>query len=788
VARRRLLPVVRLKAGRCAADEDRVKRGRADRRARGHVWGRVAAAVLAAGLAVYVLHVVADLGDGSVDEFNDLWLYNGLILGGGLAVVARAVLVPRDRLPWAVLAAGLLCWSAGELLWSFHYADQEAPPYPGPADALWLSFYPAVYVTLILLARRRLPRVPRVLWLDGLIGALAAAAMAAAVLYAPILTTSTEGSAAAVATNLAYPVADLLLLLFVILIVAFTGWRPGRMLILLGGGIVASGVADALYLHEVAVGTYVEGGLLDILWPVSVLLLALAAWQPAPRVQEVRLDGLRLIVMPVAGVAVAVVLLVVDHYDRLDGLALFLSTGAVAVAIVRMALTFRANARMLEESRAESITDALTGLGNRRKLMEDVERAADDPRPHLLVLFDLDGFKRYNDTFGHPAGDALLARLGGRLGRAAEPWGEAYRMGGDEFCVLAAASGDQADAAVAATSAALSDSGRGFEVHSSHGTVELPREAASAAEALHVADQRMYRHKSSRVTARTSETRDVLLRVLREREPDLVQHLHVTAGLAREAGRRLGLAPEALDEVVRAAELLDVGKMAIPDSILAKPGPLDDEEWAFMRRHTVIGEGILSIAPALVPVARLVRSSHERYDGGGYPDGLAGSEIPLGARIVFVCDAFDAMTADRPYRGRMSADAALRELRAGAGSQFDPDVVEAFAAAIAEGTPRRCWAFAASRKGVVGGHDRARARRRRHPPRRSRDDRRGRGRGRGPDRPRGRSRLRPGAQAHQGRLSRGRRTAQPSAASAASRAGRAVGPGSVSATAPPDPA
>jgi len=136
--------------------------------------------------------------------------------------------------------------------------------------------------------------------------------------------------------------------------------------------------------------------------------------------------------------------------------------------------------------------------------------------------------------------------------------------------------------------------------------------------------------------------------------------------------------------VARAAELHDVGKVAIPDAILNKAGPLDEAEWSFMRRHTIIGERILLSAPALRPVARLVRSSHERWDGGGYPDGLAQEEIPLGARIVAVCDAFDAMTTDRPYRRRVSDAAALAELRGNAGTQFDPQVVKAFARTLDE--------------------------------------------------------------------------------------------------------
>jgi two-component system, cell cycle response regulator len=147
------------------------------------------------------------------------------------------------------------------------------------------------------------------------------------------------------------------------------------------------------------------------------------------------------------------------------------------------------------------------------------------------------------------------------------------------------------------------------------------------------------------------------------------------------------MSPEDLDEVARAAELHDVGKVAIPDAILNKPGPLDESEWNFMRRHTVIGERILLSAPALRPVARLVRSSHERWDGGGYPDGLRGDEIPLGARVVAVCDAFDAMTTERPYREPIPESQALAELRRCAGTQFDPMVVDAFCRVIAREHP-----------------------------------------------------------------------------------------------------
>jgi len=193
----------------------------------------------------------------------------------------------------------------------------------------------------------------------------------------------------------------------------------------------------------------------------------------------------------------------------------------------------------------------------------------------------------------------------------------------------------------------------------------------------------MYAQKEDRRSSATRQTRDILLQVLHEREPDLGNHLKGVAKLAMGVGTRLSLIPEELDEIVRAAELHDVGKMAIPDEILHKAGTLSDDEWGFVRQHTIIGERILSAAPALMPVAKLVRSSHEHWDGSGYPDGLAGDAIPLGARIVAVCDAFDAMITSRPYRDARSVEAALEELRACAGTQFDSAVVNAFCDEIA---------------------------------------------------------------------------------------------------------
>jgi len=176
----------------------------------------------------------------------------------------------------------------------------------------------------------------------------------------------------------------------------------------------------------------------------------------------------------------------------------------------------------------------------------------------------------------------------------------------------------------------------------------------------------------------TRETIRVLQEVLSAHDRGLIHdHLRV-AQLARETARRLGFPPDAVVQIELAARLHDLGKVAIPDSILHKPGPLTDEEWALMRTHTEIGARIIGAVPALAEVAALVRSHHEHYDGSGYPDGLSRERVPLGAYVIAVCDAFVAMMRQRSYIDAITVAEALAELQRGVGSQFHPDVVEAF--------------------------------------------------------------------------------------------------------------
>ena len=389
--------------------------------------------------------------------------------------------------------------------------------------------------------------------------------------------------------------------------------------------------------------------------------------------------------LPVAIASLALALLVADHFLPTP-LALGLAAVAIFVIFVRLYLTSRTNSRLLARSRLEAATDSVTGLGNRRQLSADLAAELvhlDPERPLMLTLFDLDGFKLYNDTFGHVAGDQLLGRLGARLSAVVQGNGVAYRIGGDEFCALWNRSETGVSAAVIeAAFGALSERGEGFTVGCSYGSVLLPNEATDPIEAERIAGGRMYARKDADRGSAGRQSSDVLLRALRERSSSLVMHLGSLAELACETARRLGVPEDDLETVRQTALLRDVGKVAIPDEVLSKPGSLDDREWEYMKGHTIIGERIISAAPALAVVARSVRSTHERYAGGGYPDGLVGDEIPLIARIVTVCDAYDAMITKRPYKHARSSSAAITELRRCSGTQFDPTVVEAFVDAL----------------------------------------------------------------------------------------------------------
>ncbi len=635
-------------------------------------------------VAFHGAHALLGFGGAGMDAVTKNWVYTAAEVIAVAICAARVWARRESRWAWGLIAFGLLTWTAGDLVWTLWLDNLANPPFPSIADPIYLAMYPAMYASLMLLIRSRRGRVPAEQWLDGGIVALALAAVGTGLVLPTVLQIS-HGRLIEDTVNLAYPLGDLTLLVFVVVAFALSSWRPDRMWLCLGAAMVVDAVADLLFTYLEAKGTYVTGGILDTMWPAAMALFAVAAWQPSKRRARPKVASVQVIVLPLAFAAVALAVLVDAAFSRITPTAVVLAAGALIIGIIRAVLTFMENVRMLRYSAEDAATDGLSGLGNRRRLMRDLDDAvadAEEHHPQTLAFFDLNGFKRYNDTFGHAAGDALLARLGAALSAAIGDHGRAYRLGGDEFCLLLAGRFSTDDPLIGAATAALTEYGTMFSVSASHGLAIVPDEAATTTALLQLADQRMYAAKVRTSRSTPPRTHDVLMQVLCERTPDLHFHAHGVGQLVRDLGRDFGLNADQLDELLCAAELHDVGKLGIPDALLDKPGPLDEDEWRLMRQHTAIGERILNADPVMQPVARLVRASHERWDGGGYPDGLAGAAIPLGARIIAACDALDAMTTDRCYHAGRSLPDALAELRRCAGTQFDPDVVAALCARL----------------------------------------------------------------------------------------------------------
>ena len=636
-------------------------------------------AIAVVAFVLYTGTVLLSLVGDPIPQAVTDWTYVGLIAFAGIAIAMRGLLRATDRLAWVVIGAGVAIWAAGEAAW---VVDPNLPV-PSFVDGFYLAYYPLAYLGIVLLVRARAANAGPQLWLDGAITLLGSAALGSAIVVREVAAV-TGGTVAEIAVSLAYPVADMILLGLVLSAISLGPWRREAFWCVLAAGLLVDCIANAIYSYQVATGGYVDGTALDLLWPLSTLLV-LHACQRSPDAAVVRRELAQAPVMiGLAGVS-GLMILAIGSLGRLDPWTAAFATTTLLGALARLTMTLRENRRMLRSARVAATTDSLTALGNRRKVMDRLDCLAAADGRQALILFDLDGFKQYNDAFGHIAGDALLARLGRRLQQAAKPFGEAFRLGGDEFCVLASIGADDGEpaAVLAATSAALAATGDGFAVEGSAGIVVMPDEARDAVQALQLADRRMYADKNAKPRRRSDAYR-TLVAVLAEGEPGVWAHARDVAELACDTGARLGVQGSAFVELRRAAELHDIGKIAIPDAILHKAGPLDDDEWTFMRDHTIIGERLLAAAGELSGVARIVRASHERWQGGGYPDGLSGEAIPLAARIVAVCDAFNAMTSDRPYSRPLEVEQALAELRRSAGSQFDPIVVDAFLAVHAE--------------------------------------------------------------------------------------------------------
>jgi GGDEF domain-containing protein len=323
----------------------------------------------------------------------------------------------------------------------------------------------------------------------------------------------------------------------------------------------------------------------------------------------------------------------------------------------------------------EPQVDHVTGLPTHDRLVADIRRELEGGSEMTLYLFSLDGFKDYNDAYGDACGDALLGWLGRKLRDAVGSYGGAYRMRGGSFALLAVGSERFANSLCASAASALSESGDGFQISCDVGSARLPGEVAHPREALELAARRASQAAGERHVKSGRRAPSDAIEALR-----LVRSRQDVAALAVAIARRFDVPEAEIEQIENAMHLCDVGNVAVPRAVLSYPGKITGPEWEFILLHTVVGARLIAGPLGLEPVAPLVRYSHERWDGGGYPDGLTGEAIPLGSRIVFVCSAFHDMTSERPHHEALEPADALAQLERGAGSQFDPAVVAAFRA------------------------------------------------------------------------------------------------------------
>jgi len=457
----------------------------------------VIGALLFGGAAIVILHDWMGIGGSALDVAINGVVYDTVVVCAGLACLTRARRGGQERGAWLAIAAAVLAWAAGEIWWTLYIEGNANAPYPSPADLGYLAFYPLAVLGLYLLVKARARELDPRLWMDGLIAALGTGALGAALLV-EFVADHTSGTGIEVATTLAYPFGDVVMVSLVVGVIALTRWRPGRTWTLLLAGLTVMAVADVAFTLQTYEAAVPDGDWVEPIYLFAAVLIGAEAWQPdADRIQpDARFDGWREMVVP-GIVAVAMIALVgMQYFNHASALTTLLWSATMLAVIARLALSLRENKRLLDQVR----TDQLTGLGSQGRLQVDLAArcARADEDPFTVMLLDLNGFKRYNDTFGHPAGDAILARLGGQLQRTVGPDGTGYRVGGDEFVVLVDGACSGRDAVVKRAAEAMTASGRGFDLSAAWGLAAVPAEANAPAAAMQLADVRMYAQKESR--------------------------------------------------------------------------------------------------------------------------------------------------------------------------------------------------------------------------------------------------------------------------------------------------
>jgi len=375
------------------------------------------------------------------------------------------------------------------------------------------------------------------------------------------------------------------------------------------------------------------------------------------------------------------------------------------------------NSKLYAAAEKRSRIDELTGMFNRRhfeeRMKEEIPRHSRHGEDFSLLYLDLDNFKTYNDIYGHPTGDTLLNQIGKIITGSIRSADQAFRYGGDEFVVILPRTG-MADAQLVAervrSEIAQKMQEMDVEVTCSIGVSSYPSDGVVPGELVTVADTAQYFAKrtggdrvylSPRVLAEPLDDVGVssrhnglsaiyaLASIVEARDSSTYGHSRRVNTYAVALAERAGLSPGNVSRVSTAAMLHDIGKIGIPDRVLNKKGKVGPDDWEVIRAHSRLGATIIGRIPNLVPCASIILHHHERWDGGGYPEGLKGEEISIEARILAIADSFEAMTSARPYRDSLCVEKAVEELRRCAGAQFDPGLVEVFTGIIEEGLPAK---------------------------------------------------------------------------------------------------
>lgn len=649
------------------------------------------------------------------------------ILGVVLAVAVCRRVTGTPRRVWRLLAVSAVLGLSGEVAWAFQelVLGQKVPS-PSVADAFYLTAYlPVPFAIVCAFGRAPALRRARAL-LDTSPVTVAVGLVGWRLLIAPQLSAGLDPATAAA---VAYALADLVILATLVSF-GFAGHRriPGSLALVALSylvGIIGNSGATWLSLPP----GYAVGSWPEILWQAQLVLLCLAALtalRPQEREAEVTLLGRDLGLGPsllAAGCTLALVAADLRS-GTLSSATAVVGTAVLAGILLRLWLTGRDKDRVareldraLREQEPLAVTDGLTELYNRRFFEEvlrlEAERATRAGGPLSVLVVDLDRFKRINDTHGHEAGDAVLQQVARRLTLAIRPSDVLARNGGEEFVVLlpgadaevAQEVAERVRRSIAEQPFTLSGRGRGdtigLQVTASVGGAAHPAHTARPEELIHVADRALH---SAKAAGRNRSCMGAIgdqnpvadgqagVVTLLERVADLIDARQGPDEHSTAVGRWAGVLADALglptalrQRLQLAGRFHDIGKLAVADTILQKPGPLDDAEWALMRAHTAVGARLLDGLPELDGVAQVVFDHHERPDGRGYPRALQGSAVSLEVRVVSVCDAWAAMRARRHYGSPLSREDARRELESGRGTQFDAEIVDTFLSLEAAG-------------------------------------------------------------------------------------------------------